>query len=113
MSLVFLSGLPGPPDGEQWCTACVMFAKGNIDAELQEQYEVLNKDGKDEHKWLAAPLRGYPLQIAVVYGLCAELMQLGILHLCWTHLAGFKVKPKRQVATADELIAPGLLKGTR
>lgn len=112
MSRNWITGMPDPPEGKMWCIACVLFAKGEIDTDLEEQFEASNKDGKKDHdQWFAAK-SSYPLQVAVVQGPCAELMQLGILNLCWTHVAGVKIKPVSGLVPAAP-IPPGLLRGAK
>jgi hypothetical protein len=84
--------LPEPPPGRQWCMACAMFAKAVINDQYGPQILTLAKDGKNEDLELAPQVVPH-LEPASVRGLCGQLQQLGIMELCWTHLAGVAIQP--------------------
>lgn len=106
--------LPRPPEGQQWCVACVMFAKARINTEYGHQITSLAADGIDED-FVIKPARPPRLEVAVVRGLCAQVQQLGILDLCWTHVAGVQVQAVSALDPAYQKqpvqIPPGLLRG--
>jgi hypothetical protein len=88
VSSVWVSG-PPPPEGEAWCTACVMLCKGMINEAHRAQGERIAADGKpNTHPVWIAPKETLPIQVAVVRALWDMMPQLGILDLCWTHVAG-------------------------
>jgi hypothetical protein len=88
VSSVWING-PRPPGDSVWCTACAMLAKGLINEEHKAEGEKIVTDGKSNAnpRWIS-PVRWLPLQPAVVRGLWDMMPQLGILDLCWTHVAG-------------------------
>ena len=89
--------LPDPPPGRQWCMACAMFAKAVINDQYGPQILTLAQDGKNEDFELT-PAAVPRLEVATVRGLCAQLQQIGIMDLCWTHLAGVAIQ---QVSPLD------------
>lgn len=88
MSSVWVNG-PRPPGDSVWCTACGMLAKGLINKQHEAEGEKIVTDGQPgtNPRWIN-PDKWLPLQPAVVRGLWDMMPQLGILDLCWTHLAG-------------------------
>ena len=90
MSSVWITGMPVPVEGEIFCTGCVMLAKGIINERYRAEGEKIVADGKpNTHpRWLDVSGYTLPVQLAVVRGLWDMMPQLGILDLCWTHVAG-------------------------
>lgn len=82
--------LPEPPPGRSWCMACVMFGKAQVNNQMHEHVARLAADGKDGEVRLQ-PVVPH-LEPATVRGLCSQLQDLGILELCWTHVAGIELK---------------------
>lgn len=109
--------MPDPPPGRMWCVACAMFAKAVVNNQMGATIERLAADGKDEHVRLK-PIMPH-LEPASVRGLCAQLQQLGITDLCWTHLAGLELQiispldPRFNGAGNMAPVPPGLLPGKR
>lgn len=117
MSTVWLD-LPDPPPGRMWCMACVMFAKAEINNQMAETVAKLNADGKDAHVRLKPVIPH--LEPASVRGLCGGgFDSLGMMDLCWTHVAGIQVQivspldPRFNGAGNMEPVPPGLLRGKR
>jgi len=106
--------LPEPPNGRQWCVACVAFARAKMNEEYGPQMVELSNDGQEGDFWFE-PKRSPHLEPAVVRGVCGPLQQLGILDLCWTHVAGIvmqKISPlDPQYQGAPVAVPPGLLRG--
>lgn len=106
--------LPAPPDHKMWCVACVTFGRARINQEYGEQIRALEADGKDEDFWFKPKCP--QLEPAVVRGICAPLQQMGILDLCWTHVAGVQVEmisPLDPRFQQGNIVPPGLLPGKR
>ena len=82
--------LPGPPPGQMWCIACAMFGKALVNNQMAAAVATLAADGKDEHVRLQ-PVVPH-LEPATVRGLCPQLQELGVIDLCWTHLAGVEIQ---------------------
>jgi hypothetical protein len=103
--------LVGPdPDGK--CVICLMHAK-------QAQWEMYQDEIKAAHaasgevvRWLAWPAgldqQIFEAQYRLVPG---DAPQLGLVPLCWDHVAGIGQPPRVQHLAAP--IPPGLLKGKR
>ena len=110
MSRVWVTGLPDPPEGKQWCAMCVMLAKGIINGQHAQEVAELAADGKDGDRWFSAR-EPFPLQAAQVRAMVAEMPQAGVLDVCWTHAAGITVKPQSPIAPANGPLPPGLIRG--
>lgn len=110
MSRVWITGLPDPPDGKQWCVMCVMLAKGIINERNARAYAEVNADGKDSDQWISVR-EPFALQPAQVRAIAAEMPQAGVLDLCWTHAAGITLKAQSQIAQANGPLPPGLIRG--
>ena len=82
--------MPFPEPGEKFCTACMMLAKGIINERHRAAGEKIVADGQPNTnaRWLDASDYTLPVQSAVGRGLWDMMPQLGILDLCWTHVAG-------------------------
>lgn len=79
---------PDPPDGQVWCLACLINAKKQIIERAEEahpDWPDLVKDGKNQIKWIPWD-REIHLHLAVTKGL-TEDTRLGMVDVCWTHLA--------------------------
>ncbi len=104
--------MPAPPQGKVWCVACVAFAKAKINDEYGPQMVQLANDGQEGDFWFEP--RALHLEPATVRGLCGQLQQLGLVELCWTHVAGIAVQ---QISPLDPQyqqgvpVPPGLLRG--
>lgn len=104
--------LPRPPEGEQWCTGCVMLLRGKLD---QQNAEEVKRLAADEHPdavkiyrpKLAAP---YILREAVVRAPFHMMPDMGILDLCWTCAAGVAPVQRSALAMPNGL-PPGLIRG--
>ena len=105
--------LPAPPDHKMWCVACVTFGRARINQEYGQQIVALENDGKDEDFWFKPNCPH--LETAVVRGICAPLQQLGIMDLCWSHVAGVQIQTVSpldpQYQKGGAVIPPGLLRG--
>jgi hypothetical protein len=105
--------LPDPPPGRMWCQACVMFGKAEVNNAMRETVAKLNADGKDVQVRLKPVIPH--LEMASVRGLCGQLQELGMLDLCWTHVAGVEVKEVSALDPrfngAGSIVPPGLARG--
>lgn len=116
MTIAYLD-LPEPPPGRSWCMACAMFGKGLVNIQMADTLAKLAADGKDVEVRLK-PVVPH-LEPATVRGLCPQLQELGILELCWTHLAGVEIKevsaldPRFNGAGNAVPVPPGLMRGRR
>lgn len=91
--------LPPPPEGEEWCTGCVMLLRGQIDKEHDSEVAVLARDGKDEVKLIKPRVRVFDrLRLACVIAPFFLAPELGLMRLCWTCAAG--IEPARVSALA-------------
>jgi len=98
--------LPLPPDGEEWCSGCVMLLRGKVDKEYHSQAVELAKDGRDEVKLIRPKVPGAGrLRVAVVSAPFALAPELGLMRVCWTCAAG--MAPVAQ----SSLARPGLARG--
>jgi hypothetical protein len=70
--------------------ACAMLGKALVNNQMAAAVAKLAADGKDQEVRLK-PVVPH-LEPATVRGLCPQLQELGILELCWTHLAGIEIK---------------------
>ena len=104
--------LPAPPDHKMWCVACVMFGQAQVNREYGEQIKALEQDGKDEDFWFKP--KAPHLEVAVVRGICPLLQQLGVLDLCWSHVAGVEIQaisPLDPRFQQGNVVSPGLMPG--
>jgi hypothetical protein len=95
---------PPPPEGQRWCVMCLMLAKHAITEKAgPDRLIALARDGKKGVHWVPWDRDGFLLP-AYCRGF-TEMPQLGIVDVCWTHLAG-------GVGEASSLlIPPGLHRG--
>lgn len=98
--------LPTPPEGEEWCTGCVMLLRGKLDKEFGSQSVELAKDGKDEIKLIKPHARfgAGRLRMAVVTAPFALAPELGMMRLCWTCSAGIAPVTRSPLARPQGLI---------
>lgn len=103
--------LPPPPPGQEWCLPCAIYLKTAIATECKAGIEAIAKRPGEgttrlEHR---AP-HGWELQPAVLRGICAEMQQLGIVPVCWDHLAMIGRASPLAMNGGGQL-PPGLLRG--
>jgi hypothetical protein len=79
---------PDPPDGRVWCVMCLMLAKNQITSAHPELAEVQASSKTLTHyvAWDTTIM----LMPAMTKGI-SDVPQLGVVDVCWTHLAGIKV----------------------
>ena len=100
MTEVHFSEPPPPPDGCQWCQWCLMAAKSRITQAHGAEIGRLVADGEKGQRWIPWDNR-IALRPGRYRGL-SDMPQLGILDLCWDHLAGVRLQ---------RVPAPGLVRG--
>jgi hypothetical protein len=104
---VWFTAPPDPPEGERWCLHCLMQAKDMLTDLHKDLIAELMRDGKPGHHWIAWDNK-IRLQPAITVGM-SSIPQLGLVDLCFSHLATVSVKP--QGALRPGQIPPGLLRG--
>lgn len=105
---------PGEADAlEGLCLVCLMCARGaELDA-TEDEFTALERDGHDDRQhWFPWDGRGMLIRPAVVDGVSDILPpQVGLVPLCWDHLAGLtfsKAAPSRLQLPNGGPIPPGL-----
>lgn len=97
--------LPAPPDGDEWCSGCVMLLRGQIDKEHASEAAELAKDGKDEVKLVRPRVKVFDrLRLACVTAPFYLAPELGLMRLCWTCVAGIAPVTRSPLARPQGLI---------
>jgi len=101
----------GPADVRDKCVVCLMTAKQQQWEMYQDEIKATNEAGGDVVRWLAWP-PGLDAQIldAMCMAVYSEAPHLGLVPLCWDHVAGVG-QPKVQHVQVP--VPPGLLRGKR
>jgi hypothetical protein len=104
--------LVGPADTAGKCVMCLMTAKqAQFDA-YKPEIEAAWKADASEIRWFAwLPALDKDIRDAVCTGICGEAPQMGLVLLCWDHLAGWGKPAVQHLTVPDGLVPPGLLKG--
>jgi hypothetical protein len=100
----------GPAGADRKCVMCLMHAKQKQWEMYQAEIKAGNSASGEEVRWLAW-LPGLDAEIfeAQYMAVPGDAPQLGIVPLCWDHVAGIGARPAVQHIAAP--VPPGLLKG--
>lgn len=112
MSLVRFVDPPEPPaDAEHgWCTMCLMLAKTRIGKQNFDAINAAVNDGHGRDKVAWIPWDKSIELFPGWYYAVSDWPALGLLWLCWTHVAGMQVERVSPLLGADGM-PPGLIRG--
>lgn len=110
MTRIRFSEPPDAPDGVPWCTFCLMLAKSQINAQRKDELEKLaNDDNPKAVHWVP-----WDTTIALLPGRyrgLSDITALGVIDVCFTHLAGLKLQTMTPLLQASGDMPPGLIRG--
>jgi hypothetical protein len=106
--------LVGPADTQGKCVMCLMVAKqAQFDA-YKPEIEATWKADASQVRWFAwLPALEKDIRDADCTGISGEAPQMGLVPLCWDHLAGWGRPAVQHLTVPDGMVPPGLLKGKR
>lgn len=109
MTRIRFSEPPEQADGLPWCTFCLMLAKSQINAAHKEELEKLaNDDHPKAVHWVP-----WDTSITLLPGRyrgLSDITALGIVDVCFTHLAGLQLQTMSPLVRPDGM-PPGLIRG--
>lgn len=101
---------PEPPAGEDWCQFCLMLAKAALTRANRVQLEEIARDRKPGVHWV--PWNNKIILRPGRYHAFSDMPSLGLLLLCWDHVAGIQIDgPPSLPPVATHELPPGLFKG--
>ena len=113
MTRVHFNGPGGAEMLDGLCLVCLMVARGQELDDTQDEWQKLEADGQDElQKWYAWDGARTLIRAAVVDGVSDILgPQIGLVPLCWDHLAGLTIPKRGSRLVNGGRLPPGLQRG--
>jgi hypothetical protein len=100
-------------DSGRLCLICVMLVRGEQIARLKGETEKLTGQGDPARVvWLSSEATREVFE-AVVHGISHLAPQLGMVPVCWEHLAGIEISEPSRLDVAAGPLPPGLANGSR